>query len=81
MRSVSVTATSVRLSGETAEKLERLAEETGRSKSFYLRQAIESSIDQLAYEYGILADLEDVRRGRLATVSLDDFEASLDLDD
>lgn len=78
---MSVTATSVRLSGETARKLERLAEETGRSKSFYLRQAIESSIDQLAYEYGILADLEDVRRGRLSTVSLDDFEASLDLAD
>lgn len=74
-------ATSVRLSGETAEKLESLARETGRSKSFYLRQAIESSIDQLAYEYGILADLEDVRRGRLSTVSLDDFEASLGLDD
>lgn len=76
-----VTATSVRLSGETAEKLERLASETGRSKSFYLRQAIESSIDQLAYEYGILADLEDVRRGRLNTVSLDEVEASLGLDD
>lgn len=77
---MSVTATSVRLSGETAEKLERLAEETGRSKSFYLRQAIEDSIDRLAYEYGILADLEDVRRGRLSTLSLDDFEASLDLE-
>ncbi len=77
---MSVTATSVRLSGETAEKLERLAEETGRSKSFYLRQAIESSIDRLAYEYGILADLEDVRRGRLSTVSLDEVEASLGLE-
>lgn len=77
---MTVTATSVRLSGETAEKLERLAEETGRSKSFYLRQAIEDSIDRLAYEYGILADLEDVRRGRLSTVSLDELEASLDLE-
>lgn len=78
---MSVTATSVRLSGETAEKLERLAEETGRSKSFYLRQAIEDSIDRLAYEYGILADLEDVRRGRLQTISLDEVEASIDLAD
>lgn len=78
---MTVTATSVRLSGETAQKLERLAEETGRSKSFYLRQAIEDSIDRLTFEYGILADLEDVRRGRLSTVSLDEFEASLDLAD
>lgn len=77
---MTVTATSVRLSGETAEKLERLASETGRSKSFYLRQAIEESIDRLTFEYGVLADLEDVRRGRLSTLSLDDFEASLDLE-
>lgn len=74
-------ATSVRLSGETAEKLESLARETGRSKSFYLRQAIEDSIDRLTFEYGILADLEDVRRGRLKTLSLDEVEVSLDLAD
>lgn len=74
-------ATSVRLADETAEKLERLALETGRSKAYYLREAIESSIDQMIYEYGILADLEDVRRGRLKTRSLDEVEASLGLDD
>lgn len=78
---MTATATSVRLADDTAEKLERLALETGRSKAYYLREAIESSIDQMIYEYGILADLEDVRRGRLKTLSLDEIEASLGLDD
>ena len=44
-------ATSVRMSDTTAEKLDKLSRLTGRSKSYYLREAIESSIDQLLYEY------------------------------
>ena len=78
---MSVTATSVRLSGDTAEKLTRLAAHTGRSKSFYLRQAIEESIDRMIYEYSILADLEDIRRGRLETMTSEEVKAYLELDD
>lgn len=78
---MAVTATSVRLSDETAEKLDRLSASTGRSKSFYMREAVESSIDRMMYEYGILADLEDIRRGRVKTLSLDEFEDSLGLED
>ena len=74
-------ATSVRMSEETARKLDELARLTGRSKSFYLRQAIESSIDELLYEYTLLSEVEDVRAGRVETYPLDEVVAELDLDD
>ena len=44
-------ATSVKLSDETGAKLERLAARTGRSKSYYLREAVETHIDQLVRDY------------------------------
>ena len=78
---MSGTATSVRLSDATAQKLELLSARTGRSKSFYLRNAIEESIDRMIYEYSILADLEDIRRGRLETMTSEEVKAYLGLDD
>ena len=36
----------VRLDRETEEKLSRLARETGRSKSYYVKQAIENYLDE-----------------------------------
>ena len=63
-------STSVRLSPEYEARLNRLAESTGRSKSFYIKEAITSAMDRLEYEYGILKDAEDYRAGRLETSSL-----------
>jgi len=37
----------VRLSSETEERLDRLAKRTGRTKSYYVRQAIDHHIDEL----------------------------------
>ncbi|NLS09884.1 ribbon-helix-helix protein, CopG family [Nesterenkonia sp. MY13] len=73
--------TSIRLPGEVDERLERLAAETGRSKSFYLRELVTSGLDRLEYEYGIMRDVEDIRAGRQRTYSLDEVEAELGLDD
>ena len=78
---MSGTATSVRLSDAAAQKLDLLSARTGRSKSFYLRNAIEESIDRMIYEYSILADLEDIRRGRLETMTSEEVKAYLELDD
>ncbi|WP_297742297.1 TraY domain-containing protein [uncultured Tessaracoccus sp.] len=76
-----MTATSVRLDAETSARLAALAERTGRSQSFYLRQAVEQHLDELEHIYGLMADVEDVRAGRLATVSLDELMADCDLVD
>lgn len=73
-------ATSVRMDSETARKLDELSRRTGRSKSFYLRQAIESNIDRLIYEYELLDDLADWRAGRVKGVSLEDVRAEYGLE-
>lgn len=74
-------ATSVRRSDKTAEKLDKLSRLTGRSKSYYLREAIESSIDQLLYEYTLLNEVEEIRAGKAKTYSLEEVKAELGLED
>lgn len=74
-------ATSVRMSDTTAEKLDKLSRLTGRSKSYYLREAIESSIDQLLYEYTLLNEVEEISAGKAKTYSLEEVKAELGLED
>lgn len=71
----------LRLSEDLKARYERLAKTTGRTKTFYMTQALEESIDQFEYEYGLLKDVEDWRAGRLKTVTLDELEESLGLAD
>ena len=70
----SVRATSVRLDEEISNRLHKLSERTGRSKAFYLRQLIEDGLDKLEYEYGILQDIEDYRKGKSKTYTLEEME-------
>lgn len=60
---------------ELNERYSRLAKETGRSRSFYVNEALQESIDRFEYEYGILKDIEDYRAGRLETYSIDEVRA------
>ena len=62
-------------------RYDRLAKSTGRTKTFYMTEALSESIDRLEYEYGILKDIEDYRAGRLKTYSLDEVGEMLGLDD
>lgn len=75
---MTVTA-SVNLSDEIGAKLERSAARTGRSKSYYLREAVETHIDQLVRDYEILETAQNVRAGRERTYSLAEVEDILDL--
>jgi len=54
---------------------------TGRPATFYVREAIESYIDDLEYAYALRAEAEAVRRGEIKTRRLDEIAASLGLDD
>lgn len=60
------TTLSVRISVETRERLERLAEATRRSKSFLAAEAIDGYVTrELEIVEGILDGMEDARAGRL----------------
>lgn len=72
--------TSIRLTPETEQRLSFLASQTGRSKAFYLRELIESGLDDLE-DYYLAADvLERVRSGRERLHSAGEVRADLGLD-
>jgi RHH-type transcriptional regulator, rel operon repressor / antitoxin RelB len=72
--------TSVRLDPAVEARLEQLAQATGRSKAFYLRELIEGGIDDLEDAYLGATVLERIRSGKEQTHSLDDVVAELGLD-
>lgn len=65
----------LRLPPEIERRLTELAERTGRSKSYYARQAIVEYLDDLEDYYLAAARVEEAR------LSLDDVEKRLGLDD
>lgn len=69
----------LRLPEDLAIRYDRLAKSTGRTKTFYMTEALTAEIDRLEYEYGLLKKVEDYRAGRLETVTLDELEESLGL--
>ena len=71
----------LRLPSEIEERLEALAKATGRTKSFYAREAILEHLDDLEDIYLAEKTLEQVRRGEMTTHSLDDVERELGLAD
>jgi RHH-type rel operon transcriptional repressor/antitoxin RelB len=71
-------ATSIRLEPETEHRLDALAAQTGRSKSYYLRELIERGIADLE-EYYLATDvLERIRKGEDHVMSSKDFWRGMD---
>ena len=71
--------TSVRLPEDAEKRLSALAVTTGRSKAFYIREAILEHLDDLEDIYLAEKRLEDVRGGRSRTYALEDVEQELGL--
>ena len=65
----------VRLTKEIEDRLTSLAEKTGRTKSFYIRQALEEHLEEMEDVY--LA--EERFRTLDKTVSLDELMSELDV--
>lgn len=78
---MATTTAALRMPEDLAKRYDRLAKSTGRTKTYYMTEALSESIDRLEYEYGILKDIEDYRAGRLKTYSLDEVGEMLGLDD
>ena len=71
----------IRLPTEVESRLEALAKATGRTKTFYARQAIVEHLDDLEDLYLAEQRLIDVRAGRSRTYTLDEVERDLGLAD
>jgi RHH-type rel operon transcriptional repressor/antitoxin RelB len=69
----------VRLKKELEDRLERLAEKTGRTKTFYAREAIEAHLDDLEDFFLAEERLKDFRSED--AVPLADLKAGLGLED
>ena len=68
---------SVRLDAETEERLDALAKSTGRSKSYYVREAILAQLDDMEDRYVAIERLERPAE----RVPLEDLERELGLED
>ena len=71
----------IRLPVEIEERLDKLAKATGRTKTYYAREAILEYLDDLEDIYLAEQTLERVRRGETRTHSLDEVERGLGLAD
>lgn len=71
----------IRLPSEIEERLTALAETTGRTKTFYAREAITKYLDDLEDVYLAEQRLVELRAGRSRTHTLDDVERDLGLAD
>lgn len=70
-------ATSVRLEPKLDKRLTSLARRTGRSKAFYVRQAIEEHLADLEDIYLAEKRLEDLKAGRSRTYTIEEVERDL----
>jgi RHH-type rel operon transcriptional repressor/antitoxin RelB len=73
-----MSSVSLRLPDDVSERLANIAALTGRSKTFYMVEAIQEHLDDLEDLY--LAEI-DVRAGKLETVSLEDVMRRYGLED
>jgi RHH-type rel operon transcriptional repressor/antitoxin RelB len=73
--------TSVRLTSAVEERLNFLVAQTGRSKAYYLREIIESGLEDMEDYYLATEVLERVRKGREKRYSSAEVRKDLGLDD
>lgn len=72
-------ATSVRLHPDMEKRLDDLAAFTGRSKAFYIREMIESSIEDMEDYYRAVEISAKIRRGDEKVYSLEQVGRELGL--
>lgn len=73
--------TAIRLPDETYGRLQALAARTGRTATYYIREAIQEHLDDLEDIYSAEQVLEGVRKGEVAVYSLEEVERRLGLGD
>ena len=73
-------AVSLRLDPEIEQRLDYLVAQTGRAKSYYLRELIEGGLDDLEDFYLADATMERVRKGEESVLDAAEVRKSIALD-
>ncbi|BBU67985.1 ribbon-helix-helix protein, CopG family [Fluviibacter phosphoraccumulans] len=73
-------AVSLRLDPEIEQRLDHLAAQTGRAKSYYLRELIEGGLDDLEGFYLADATMERVRKGEESVLDAAEVRKSIAMD-
>jgi len=71
----------IRLPEKIERRLERLAKQTGRTKTYYAREAILQYLDDLEDIYFAQKELEAIRAGRSKTIPLEEVMRRYGLED
>lgn len=71
----------IRLPADIEERLEQLAKATGRTKTFYAREAILRHLEDLEDVYLAEQALIELREGRSRTYTLEEVACDLGLED
>ena len=71
----------IRLPAEVETRLEALAQATGRTKTFYAREAILEHLDDIEDVYLAQQRLADIRAGKTQTVPLEEVMKRYGLED
>ena len=71
----------IRLPADIEERLEQLAKATGRTKTFYAREAILLHLEDLEDVYLAEQALIELREGRSRTYTIDEVARDLGLED
>ena len=68
-----MSAVSLRLPDDVSQRLQRLAQLTGRSKTFYMIEAIREHLDDLEDLYLAEQRLADIQSGQTQTIALEEL--------
>jgi RHH-type rel operon transcriptional repressor/antitoxin RelB len=72
---------SIRIDPDVDARLDRLARLTGRSKSFYVKQAIEDQLEDLEDFYLAQRVTQRIAEGRERLIALEELDRELGVDD
>jgi RHH-type rel operon transcriptional repressor/antitoxin RelB len=71
----------IRLPEEIEQRLDALAKETGRTKTFYVRQAILEQLDDIEDYYLAEKAVQEIKSGKVKTIPLEEIMKRYGLED
>ena len=64
----------IRLDTKIIERLNELARKTGRTKSYYIKEAVEENLVDMELLYLAQSRSEEIRKGKSKTISLEELK-------